>query len=138
MGSVTPKFGYPYPVGTDRVMDGDDAIAALATAIENHTAGADAACVAGASIVLNVGRVYRRGPLGLLVFNALANANVAANATFLTIPAGYRPLAQWRGAAFHAGGSVALVVASLDGTVTCNLALNNAQSVHGSLVYPIA
>jgi len=33
MGSTTTK-GYPYPVGTDRVMDGDDAIAALAQAVE--------------------------------------------------------------------------------------------------------
>lgn len=29
----TPK-GFPYPVGTDRVMDGDDAIRALATAVD--------------------------------------------------------------------------------------------------------
>lgn len=32
MGSTTSK-GYPFPVGTDRVMDGDDAIQALAEAI---------------------------------------------------------------------------------------------------------
>lgn len=32
MGSTTSK-GYPYPVGTDRVMDGDDAIKALAEAV---------------------------------------------------------------------------------------------------------
>lgn len=30
----TPK-GYPYPVGTDRVMDGDDAIRALAEAVDS-------------------------------------------------------------------------------------------------------
>lgn len=34
MGSTTTK-GYPYPVGTDRVMDGDDAIKALAEAIDS-------------------------------------------------------------------------------------------------------
>jgi hypothetical protein len=28
--------GYPYPVGTDRVMDGDDAIHALATAVDTQ------------------------------------------------------------------------------------------------------
>jgi len=33
MGSTTTQ-GYPYPVGTDRVMDGDDAIKALAEALE--------------------------------------------------------------------------------------------------------
>jgi hypothetical protein len=31
---ATTAHGYPYPVGTDRVMDGDDVIAALAAAIE--------------------------------------------------------------------------------------------------------
>jgi hypothetical protein len=33
MPANTPK-GYPYPLGTDRVMDGDDAIHSLATAID--------------------------------------------------------------------------------------------------------
>lgn len=28
--------GYPYPVGTDRVMDGDDAIHSLATAVDGQ------------------------------------------------------------------------------------------------------
>jgi len=32
--ATTPIYGWPYPVGTDRVMDGDNAIAALAQAIE--------------------------------------------------------------------------------------------------------
>ena len=35
MGSTTAK-GYPYPVGTDRVMDGDNAIQALAEAVDTH------------------------------------------------------------------------------------------------------
>ena len=33
MPATTPK-GYPYPLGTDRVMDGDDAIASLANAVD--------------------------------------------------------------------------------------------------------
>lgn len=33
MPQNTPK-GFPYPVGTDRVMDGDDAIRNLATAVD--------------------------------------------------------------------------------------------------------
>jgi hypothetical protein len=37
MGSTTTK-GYPYPVGTDRVMDGDDAIKALAEAVDSDSA----------------------------------------------------------------------------------------------------
>jgi hypothetical protein len=31
--ATTPK-GYPYPIGTDRVVDGDNAIQALATAVD--------------------------------------------------------------------------------------------------------
>lgn len=37
---ATTARGYPYPLGTDRLMDGDDAIHSLATAIETHLGGA--------------------------------------------------------------------------------------------------
>ncbi len=49
MGSQTAK-GYPYPVGTDRVMDGDDAIKALATAVDTIS-GASASGIV--NVVLN-------------------------------------------------------------------------------------
>jgi hypothetical protein len=35
MPANTPK-GYPYPLGTDRVMDGDDSIHSLATAVDSR------------------------------------------------------------------------------------------------------
>lgn len=35
MPATTTK-GYPYPVGTDRVMDGDDSIKNLATEVDTH------------------------------------------------------------------------------------------------------
>lgn len=35
MPAYTPTYGLPYPVGTDRVQDGDDAMRALAEAVEN-------------------------------------------------------------------------------------------------------
>jgi hypothetical protein len=35
MPNTTPVYGWPWPLGTDRVMDGDDAMGALANAIEN-------------------------------------------------------------------------------------------------------
>jgi len=38
MAGSTPVYGFPYPTGTDRVMDGDNAIAALAQAIEDRLA----------------------------------------------------------------------------------------------------
>jgi hypothetical protein len=35
MPGFTDKYAFPYPTGTDRVMDGDNAIAALANAVED-------------------------------------------------------------------------------------------------------
>jgi hypothetical protein len=34
MPATTPVYGFPYPTGTDRVMDGDNAIGALGLAVE--------------------------------------------------------------------------------------------------------
>lgn len=39
MPGSTPVYGFPYPVGTDRVQDGDNAIQALAEALESRLAG---------------------------------------------------------------------------------------------------
>src|SRR5262245_9349798 len=35
---TTPRYGFPWPAGTDRVMDGDNAMGALAQAIEDALA----------------------------------------------------------------------------------------------------
>jgi len=40
MGSQTPIFAIPYPVGTDRVADGDDAMRSLAQRVEDRVGGA--------------------------------------------------------------------------------------------------
>lgn len=37
MGSTTTRAGLPYPVGTDRVMDGDDAIRGLAERLDGSS-----------------------------------------------------------------------------------------------------
>jgi len=39
MPGSTPDYGFPYPTGTDRVMDGDNAIEALARAVEDVFGG---------------------------------------------------------------------------------------------------
>ena len=51
MGSQT-ALGYPYPVGTDRVMDGDDAIHSLATAVEQK-----AGVFAAGTVTINVTQI---------------------------------------------------------------------------------
>lgn len=50
--ATTPK-GYPYPVGTDRVMDGDDAIKALAEAVDSDALYTRATTVGQGSLVVN-------------------------------------------------------------------------------------
>lgn len=49
MGSITPIYGFPYPVGTDRVMDGDNAIEALARAVEGSIKAGTAALTTNAT-----------------------------------------------------------------------------------------
>lgn len=41
MAGVTPTYGWPYPTGTDKVVDGDNAIEALARAIETRLVTVD-------------------------------------------------------------------------------------------------
>lgn len=54
MGSQTAR-GFPYPVGTDRVMDGDNAIRALAEKVDTDTGRPTAAgAVSVATAAVNV------------------------------------------------------------------------------------
>lgn len=67
MGSQTPLFAIPYPLGTDRVMDGDDAMHALAQRVEDRVGGC-IACV--------------RGPATQSDIGATATAILSVSATF--------------------------------------------------------
>lgn len=64
MGSTTSK-GYPYPVGTDRVMDGDDAIKSLAEKVDAalgvQAAGQVSCPVAAASTTYTVTITFPAG-----------------------------------------------------------------------------
>jgi len=55
MPSTTPVYKFPYPVGTDRVTDGDNAIQALAERVENIFG---ALFQAGVVVVTHVTNVY--------------------------------------------------------------------------------
>jgi hypothetical protein len=54
MAGSTP-LGFPYPTGTDRVMDGDNAMQSLATAVDTFVTGKPRGRVAAAIITANVG-----------------------------------------------------------------------------------
>ena len=95
MPANTPVFGFPYPVGTDRVADGDNAIQALAT--KNET-------VVPLKVVMTPlnGTFVQDGPEGcclwrmpgLVVIRLMMYGNVAANTTIANAPVGLRP--SWR------------------------------------------
>jgi hypothetical protein len=95
MGSNTPN-GLPYPVGTDRVMDGDDAIKALALALDTGSGWVAIPYASGYIAPAALGALqYRK--LGALLFirGGVTNAGgslPAANVTVATLQAAARPL----------------------------------------------
>lgn len=76
MPLTTPKYGFPYPAGTDRVMDGDNAMGALALAIENLLAARDDAGVLGYAL-LTANQI-----------NITAEADITGLSVAVNLPAG--------------------------------------------------
>jgi hypothetical protein len=95
MGGTTPKYGLPYPTGTDRVADGDNAMQALAEKIDDTLAPTGTAGTIvptpGAGWGTGGCRVQRFGPFVVMLLDATNNAGWAANALIGTLPVGYRP-----------------------------------------------
>lgn len=102
MGGTTPKFGFPYPTGTDRVADGDNAIQALATKVEAELANAWVPLTLfGASWTVIAGYgppAVRR--MGGVVFMRGLIANTGSTTSGVRIvdplPVGYRPISTER------------------------------------------
>jgi hypothetical protein len=72
MPSTTPLFGFPYPVGTDRVTDGDNAIEALARGVETQLSGGGA----------TVSSPYRMHANQATITNPASNTGVTLAVTF--------------------------------------------------------
>lgn len=92
MPANTPK-GYPYPLGTDRLMDGDDSIHSLATAVDTNlgtgAAGTSVVTVAtggtpsALAVTFPAGR-FTVAPAVVVSVNQNANTGVTATATGIT------------------------------------------------------
>jgi hypothetical protein len=84
---ATTASGYPYPVGTDRVMDGDDAIHALADAIEaklrTSAAGQATSGAAVVGVTLPVGR-FLTAPAVVGTANTSTMTGLLVNITSIT------------------------------------------------------
>lgn len=79
---ATTAKGFPYPIGTDRVMDGDDAIKALAEAVGNyHGARIWATQVSVSVAAAASGNAAVTFPAGLFTAAPVCVASVALNST---------------------------------------------------------
>jgi hypothetical protein len=93
MGSNTAK-GYPYPVGTDRLTDGDDAIHDLATAVDTKAGCAASGNVTGNIVTggtaVSVAVTFPAGrfPATPAVVCGAVNNNAATTATAATVASG--------------------------------------------------
>lgn len=99
MSSTTPG-GLPYPLGTDRLMDGDDAIRALALAIDTRL-GTDSGWITlpNASGITGTAQLCVRN--GWVFINLHVYGTIVAGATVLVaaggIPAAYRSTGDYEG-----------------------------------------
>lgn len=70
MGGVTGDKGYPYPTGSDRLMDGDNAIQALAQKVDNSIQAGTVAITTVAdtpvSVAVTFARAYVTPPIVVL------------------------------------------------------------------------
>jgi len=93
MGGTTTPLAFPYPTGTDRVADGDNAIQALAEKVDDYFVGTSAvvALNPGFDSVGNGLYVVRRGAMVYLNVQLHCNTTVGPGYSFAFIPAAYLP-----------------------------------------------
>jgi len=117
MGGVTPWLGIPYPIGTDRVSDGDNAIRALAEFAEGTEWVAPALLngfTTGTPPVAyrkdGVGNVHIQGPVS-------HTGNPAPSYVFV-LPVGFRPATGFNIASANLVGGIGGYGVLMTGEVT--------------------
>ena len=125
MPASTPLFGFPYPLGTDRVMDGDNAIGALARKVEDQLSGS-AGAVPGAP--------YRSHAAAVFMDNALA-ANGGIRQMAITFAAGRFTLAPVVMCSISSTAAYPAISHANVTTSGCNLRAINPSAAVGVSVY---
>lgn len=105
--------GLPYPIGTDRVVDGDNAIRALAEAVEARIGIKQSVPSVPAAGWSGVGSLIARG--GFVFLNARMAAVANAADTMLIVPVGMRPPEQIVSFAYTGGARLVTVILSVTG-----------------------
>ncbi len=133
MGSQTPTLAIPYPVGTDRVMDGDNAMQAMAESVESLMLATWQAIpgLVGTAIAGYVTAGYAK--IGQVVeLRGVANyaGGWGAGATLGTLPAGSRPTASLSFLVIFGSGT-GIITVSATGTVVAVAAGTGAVHFNG-------
>ena len=140
MGGTTSPLTFPYPTGTDRVADGDNAIQALAERLNTYLNTIGATVPLDSNIgALDSNYVYKTG--GMATLHLGLQNNIGWNAIWAVafIPAGYRPI---RNTAMvmsnpDTGAPNQLCIVRPDGQVMPVASWAIHTKVVGTLVYPV-
>lgn len=112
MAGTTPVLKLPYPTGTDRVADGDNAIQALAQRVETvlNYSQVNLVLPAGISNHQFASMAWARGGACTCHLTIIAQTGVPDGFKVATVPAGYRPPYQvWMPVRINRGGAGAPV-----------------------------
>jgi hypothetical protein len=142
----TNPYGFPYPIGTDRVMDGDNAIQALAEAVNNYLLPADANAPAGGIVLqpsvvadLEGCAVYRRHSVCFVQFYVKTVAATGVGGFLATVAAGYKPTSAVRVMAWapQIASGHAPVTLKADGAIVAEPALAAGTGIYVMFAYPL-
>jgi hypothetical protein len=141
MGGTTSPLAFPYPTGTDRVADGDNAIQALAEAIDDNIVGANTAILLQPNVIAWDGgsMASRRGRTVHIRLGFQIQTTFASTQRLLTVPAAYCPAVRCRFLLWNntAGGVLPFYV-DPDGGLAATPALTTANwQFMGSASYPL-
>lgn len=141
MSGTTSPLGFPFPTDSDFVTNGDEAIQALAEAVDDYLAPADNTVTAGTNMTLAAtNKVYRRGGVCmLLVDDWTTTGAISAGDTLATIPSGYRPVVAFRGTCQNHTDAVPVgLILGTDGTVKTSNAIGSGKVLKGASTFPVA
>lgn len=138
MSGTTSPLDFPYPTDTDAVTNGDEAIQALADALNDYLEPTDAALTAGTNMTLgSPNRVYKRGAVCyVLVDDWTTTGSISAGATIATIPVGYRPATTLRATCSNFTDSVPVALILLaTGAVNTSNAIGSGKVLKGGFTF---
>jgi hypothetical protein len=142
MPATTAKYAYPYPLGTDPVSDGDDAIKALADRVEavNGPVAVNVAYAASAADNFEGTKVYKSGGLVVCRLAMRCVTAISAGVFFANVPATHRPVGTFRQICWNqaaAGVAVIPVTVNVTGDLYFEVAVPINQVILGHFAWPI-